>query len=64
MILGTVGNLLLNKWLDRRVRHLDDGMTGKVVSTENSDNEFLLRVCWDDNSVDIHTPDQLRQIYN
>jgi hypothetical protein len=63
MILGTIGNVVLNKWINRRVRHLDDGMTGKVVSSESSDNQFLLRVCWDDNSVDMHDPSQLVQIY-
>lgn len=49
-------SIILNHWVNLRVRHHDDDMGGKVV---NVTNDGFLRVCWDDNSVSIHDTSQL-----
>lgn len=47
--------LFMQSWKGRRVKHVDDGMLGFVVNVKDG----LLRICWDDDSVDLHTPEQL-----
>lgn len=44
------------KYRGKRVRHVDDNMTGRVMCGEGTQ----LRVKWDDGDIDTHRLNQLR----
>lgn len=49
---ASIANFFLQSWIGKRVKHRDDDMKGFVVSLKDGH----LRICWDDDSVDLQDP--------